>query len=117
MHSGLFELNELLVLYNAGMPRTPTANSPPTANSTPTASTTDSARVRDNPETSAPGKPLPVKSPLLKPLGLNSEDLDDLATFLESLAEPRLRIRPPDLPPSEPENSLTVQKKAVREGG
>lgn len=111
MHSGLFELNELLVLYNAGMPRTPTANSPPTA------SNTDSAQARDDPKPHAPGKPLPVKSPLLKPLGLNSEDLDDLATFLESLAEPRLRIRPPDLPPSEPENSLTVQKKAVREGG
>jgi hypothetical protein len=38
------------------------------------------------------------KDPLLKPLGLNARDRADLIAFLESLNEPKLRIRPPELP-------------------
>ena len=37
----------------------------------------------------------PVKSPLLKPLGLNRQDLADLEAFLGTLEEPRRRVRPP----------------------
>jgi cytochrome c peroxidase len=40
----------------------------------------------------------PVKSPHLKPLGLNRQDLADLAAFLGTLAEPRHRVMPPELP-------------------
>jgi cytochrome c peroxidase len=35
----------------------------------------------------------PRKSPLLKPLFLNDQDIDDLIAFLESLEEPMQRIR------------------------
>jgi cytochrome c peroxidase len=40
----------------------------------------------------------PVKSPLLKPLGLNKQDLADLTAFLKSLEETKIRVRPPALP-------------------
>jgi len=74
MHSGLFELDEALVLYNAGM-----ANLRPRKD-----------QVND---------PLfPKKSALLKPLGLNKQDLADLRAFLESTEESRARVRPPKLP-------------------
>lgn len=99
MHSGLFELDELLTLYNAGMPRTPHAND---NSKTPRSSQYSGTR------------PLPVKSPLLKPLGLNSQDLDDLTSFLEALAEPRIRIRPPELPASDSQRELTNPKAASR---
>lgn len=70
MHNGLFELDGVLNLYNAGMPtlrrRAAQANDPL----------------------------FPTKSPLLKPLGLNRQDKADLEAFLESLTEPRLRVRP-----------------------
>jgi cytochrome c peroxidase len=39
-----------------------------------------------------------VKSPLLKPLGLNKQDLADLTAFLTSLEETKRRIRPPVIP-------------------
>jgi cytochrome c peroxidase len=39
-----------------------------------------------------------VKSPLLKPLGLNKQDLADLTAFLKSLEETKIRVRPPALP-------------------
>lgn len=69
MHNGLFEMDGLLNLYNAGMP---------TLKPRP-------AQVDD---------PLfPKKSHLLKPLGLNKRDLADLKAFMESLSEPRLRVR------------------------
>ena len=74
MHTGLFELDEALVLYNAGManlrPRKDQANDPL----------------------------FPKKSALLKPLGLNRQDLADLKAFLESTEESRARVRPPKLP-------------------
>jgi cytochrome c peroxidase len=37
----------------------------------------------------------PVKSPHLKPLGLNAQDLSDLRALLESLTERRRRVRVP----------------------
>jgi cytochrome c peroxidase len=71
MHNGLFELEGVLNMYNAGMP---------------------SPRPRPGQETDPR---FPVKSPHLKPLGLNSNDLADLRAFLESLTESRQRVRPP----------------------
>jgi cytochrome c peroxidase len=71
MHNGLFDLDGVLNMYNAGMPA-----------------------VRRKPEQK--DDPLfPVKSPLLQPLGLNQQDLADLRAFLESLTETSLRMRPP----------------------
>ncbi len=73
MHHGLFDLEELLRLYNAGM---------------------RSDRV---PASDKRGLK-PVKSPHLKPLNLNAQDLADLTAFLGSLSEPRLRVMAPELP-------------------
>lgn len=75
MHNGLFELDGVLNLYNAGGP----AVSPK-----------DDQEARD--------PKFPKKSPLLKSLGLNRQDIADLKAFLESLEEPKLRVRPPELP-------------------
>jgi cytochrome c peroxidase len=76
MHNGLFELQGVLNMYNAGMPT-----------------------VRRKP--SQKNDPLfPTKSPLLQPLGLNKQDFADLRAFLEALTETRLRMRPPELPDS-----------------
>lgn len=74
MHNGLFELRGVLNLYNAGMP-----------------ALRPRADQADDPK-------FPVKSPLLKPLGLNRQDLEDLLAFLGSLEETKLRVRPPALP-------------------
>ncbi len=74
MHNGLFELSVALTLYNAGMP-------------TP---------VRKQSQADDPR--FPVKSPHLKPLGLNKQDLADLTAFLTSLEEPKRRVRPPEIP-------------------
>jgi len=74
MHNGLFELPVALTLYNAGMPTPQRKQS-----------------QADDPR-------FPVKSPLLKPLGLNKQDLADLTAFLTSLEEPKRRIRPPQIP-------------------
>ena len=74
MHNGLFDLDGVLNMYNAGMPT-----------------------VR--PREAQRNDPLfPKKSPLLQSLGLNKQDLADLKAFLESLTETRLRVRPPELP-------------------
>jgi len=74
MHNGLFELTGVLNMYNAGM-----------------------ATLRRKPaETLDPL--FPKKSPLLHPLGLNEQDLADLRAFLDSLTEPKLRVRAPALP-------------------
>lgn len=74
MHNGLFDLDGVLNMYNAGM-----------------------ATVRRKPEQK--DDPLfPAKSPLLQPLGLNQQDMADLKAFLEALTETRLRVRPPELP-------------------
>jgi len=74
MHNGLFELEVALTLYNAGMP-TPQRK-----------------------ESQADDPRFPVKSPHLKPLGLNKQDLADLTAFLTSLEEPKRRVRPPEIP-------------------
>jgi cytochrome c peroxidase len=75
MHNGLFDLTGVLNMYNAGNP-------------TP------------RPTAAQKGDPkFPQKSPLLKPLHLNKHDLQDLEAFLQALTEPRLRVRPPELPP------------------
>ena len=74
MHNGLFELQVALTLYNAGMP-TPVRR-----------------------ENQADDPRFPVKSPLVKPLGLNKQDLADLTAFLTSLEETKRRIRPPVIP-------------------
>jgi len=71
MHNGLFDLDGVLRMYNAG---TPTLR----------------------PREAQKDDPLfPTKSPLLKPLGLNKQDLADLEAFLRSLDEPLVRVRPP----------------------
>jgi len=74
MHNGLFELQVALTLYNAGMP-TPVRR-----------------------ESQADDPRFPVKSPLVKPLGLNKQDLADLTAFLTSLEETKRRVRPPVIP-------------------
>lgn len=75
MHNGFFELDGLLNLYNAGGPN---------------------VQPKDDAERADPM--FPVKSHLIKPLGLNKQDLADLTAFIESLEEPKLRVRPPELP-------------------
>jgi cytochrome c peroxidase len=74
MHNGLFDLDGVLRMYNAGM-----------------------ATLRRRPE-QADDPLFPTKDPLLKPLGLNEQELADLRAFLNSLSEPRKRVRPPELP-------------------
>lgn len=74
MHNGLFQLPGVLNMYNAGMP---------------TLKRKDHQQDDDL---------FPTKSPHLKPLGLNKQDLEDLAAFLSTLEEPKLRVRPPELP-------------------
>lgn len=75
MHNGLFELSGVLAMYNVGM-----------------ATLKRQPHHRDDPL-------FPVKSPLLKPLGLNRQDLEDLQAFLGALEEPRRRVRPPAAEP------------------
>jgi cytochrome c peroxidase len=75
MHNGLFDIDELLRLYNAGMPN-------------------DRIRADETHKT-----PAPTKSPHLRPLGLNAIDLADLAAFLESLEESHRKFPTPKLPP------------------
>ena len=74
MHNGLFELEGVINMYNAGA-------------------------AHPRPTEAQKNDPLfPVTDPLLKPLGLNTQDKDDLLAFLDSLSEPKQRIRPPALP-------------------
>ncbi len=77
MHVGLFEIDGVLNLYNAGMP---TLRRKP--------------GQKDDPL-------FPVKSELLRPLGLNRQDMTDIKAFLESLTEPRRMVRVPELPKEE----------------
>jgi cytochrome c peroxidase len=74
MHNGLFDLPGVLRMYNNGM-----------------------ADIRPRNDAEANDPLFPVKSPLLRSLGLNKQDLSDLQEFLNSLAEPKLRVRPPVL--------------------
>lgn len=72
MHNGLFELEGVLNLYNAGMPN---------------------EKIKD------PNDPLaPKKSPLLKPLDLTSAEREALIAFMKALEEPKTRVRAPRLP-------------------
>jgi cytochrome c peroxidase len=71
MHNGLFELVGVLRMYTAGMP-----------------TVRRKADQKDDPN-------FPAKSPLLKSLGLNKQDLADLEAFLHALDEPIRRVRPP----------------------
>ncbi len=72
MHNGLFELEGVINLYNAGMPN---------------------EKIKD------PNDPLaPKKSILLRPLDLTKVEKDALLAFLHTLEEPRNRIRTPALP-------------------
>lgn len=73
MHNGLFEIDGVINMYNAGM-----------------------ATLRKKPGQEEDVL-FPVKSPLLKPLGLNDQDHEDLKAFLGTLSEPKLRVRPPGL--------------------
>jgi len=74
MHTGTFRLRGVLTMYNAGMV---------------TLKQEDFERV----------DPLfPTKSPHLKPLGLNRQDLADLEAFLHSLEEPPAAVGRPPLP-------------------
>lgn len=77
MHNGLFELDGVLNMYNAGM-----------------VTLKRQAYQRDDPL-------FPVKSPHLRPLRLTPKERADLAAFLESLAEPRRRFLHPALPERE----------------
>ena len=79
MHLGLFDMDGVLALYNAGMPTLRRKES-----------------QRDDPL-------FPTKSALLKPLGLNRHELADLHAFLDALSEPRRRVRPPQEQPSSDE--------------
>ena len=74
MHNGLFELTGVINMYTAGM-----------------------AALRRKPEQKEDPR-FPTKSPLLKPLGLNAQDREDLAAFIKTLEEPRLRVWAPELP-------------------
>jgi cytochrome c peroxidase len=78
MHTGAFELRGVLNMYNAGM-----------------------VTLKRQPHQHHDAA-FPVKSRHLRPLGLNRQDLDDLAAFLGSLEEPRHRVQPPALPPRAP---------------
>ncbi|WP_428308085.1 cytochrome-c peroxidase [Lacipirellula sp.] len=78
MHNGLFPTARgVLNMYNVGMPT-----------------------IRRH-EHQLEDPLFPKKSSLLKPLGLNNQDLSDLEAFLEAASEPYLRMRPPELPPAE----------------
>jgi cytochrome c peroxidase len=76
MHNGLFpQLDGVLRMYNAGMPR-----------------------PKPKPEQEKDPK-FPVTSPLLKELDLSRQDLTDLEAFLRSLEEPATRVLRPPFPP------------------
>lgn len=40
-----------------------------------------------------------TKTDLIKPLGLNDTEIDDIVAFLESLSGPEIKVTPPKLPP------------------
>ncbi len=74
MHNGMFTLDELLTLYNAGM-----------RNLRPRKDQVDDPLF-------------PTTTSILKPLHLNEQDFVDLKAFLHALSEPPRRILPPKLP-------------------
>ncbi len=74
MHNGLFELAGVLNIYIAGGAHPPRR-----------------AGQENDPL-------FPVTDPLLHMLKLTQHDKDDLLAFLDALAEPKQRVRPPELP-------------------
>jgi cytochrome c peroxidase len=74
MHNGLFELEGVINMYSAGMPRIE-----------------PSEAQKDDPL-------FPRKSPLIERLDLDAREKGDLAAFLRSLTERKRRIRAPELP-------------------
>jgi cytochrome c peroxidase len=90
MHNGFFtELEGVINLYNAGGP-----------------SPRPTEAQKDDPL-------FPKKDPILKPLGLNAQDREDLLAFLESLTDRREHVRPPPLPGlSEPTTRRATTKPA-----
>ncbi|WP_197528440.1 cytochrome-c peroxidase [Aeoliella mucimassa] len=90
MHNGLFpSIRGVLNMYNAGMPTLVPKND----------------QQMDDPF-------FPHKSPLLMPLGLNTQDLSDLESFLQSLEEPPLRVRPPERAEEAPSEGTTTSVAA-----
>jgi cytochrome c peroxidase len=85
MHNGFFELEGVINLYNAGGP-----------------SPLRTAAQQNDPL-------FPQKDPLMQRLGLNQHDKEDLLAFLESLSEPKLRVRPPELPGMGPAATQQVE--------
>lgn len=71
MHNGLFEIEGVINIYNAGMPNEKVDKADPLA---------------------------PKKSPLLKPLQLTATEKAALLAFMSALEEPKLRVRTPNLP-------------------
>ena len=84
-HTGQFSLAGVLNMYNAGMV---------------------TLKRHDYQQKTAM---FPVKSPHLKPLGLNRQDLADLAAFLGTLEEPQHLVPPPPLPEIE-DAAVTVAR-------
>lgn len=74
MHNGMFDLDGVLNMYDAGM-----------------------STLRRKPE-QAQDPLFPTKSPLLQKLGLTPAEKDDLAAFLQALTERRRVVRAPELP-------------------
>lgn len=73
-HGNISELDEVLTMYNVGMPQIiPRA-------------------VRDT------ATHLPVHDPLLRPLGLSEAELDDLSAFLHGISVRPRPLSPPELP-------------------
>ena len=75
MHNGLFTLDGVLRLYNAGMP-----------------TLRQNENQRDDPL-------FPKKDPLLRPLGLSQQELEDLKAFLQSLEDPPRKVPHGQFPP------------------
>jgi cytochrome c peroxidase len=74
MHNGLFELDGVINIYNAGMPN-------------------------EQRKEGMENDPLfPTKSHLLKELNLTKDEKAALIAFLNALEEPRTRVRSPELP-------------------
>jgi len=90
MHNGVFPLAGVLRMYNAGMP-----------------TLTPRGEQQEDPL-------FPKKSPQLRPLGLNAQDLADLEAFLKALEEPRQRMRPPSLPGMGAESQPAAETAAAR---
>lgn len=72
-HGNILELREVLTMYNSGMPQIIPKS------------------IRDTLAY------IPTHSPLLKPLGLSEEEIDDLLAFLHSISVRPRPIRVPDL--------------------